>query len=282
MSAESLLTAQDIVVEFPRRGFRSTPFQALKGVSLDIHRGETVGLVGESGSGKTTFGRAILGLVPVASGALDFDGRDITHLSQTERRAMSRDLQVVFQDPFTSLNPSMSIGDILGEPLLAQDVRRKQARERIRELLDQVRLPEDAVDRYPNEFLRRSAAADRHRPSPRPRAAADRVRRTGVGARPVDPGARPRPLHRHPGADRGGIPVHLPRPVGCAAHQPPRGRHVPGEIVEHGQGKQVTMDPSHPYTKRLLMAAPVANPKRQAARRQVWLDLTRSTTSAAG
>lgn len=86
-------------------------------MSLDINAGETLGLVGESGSGKSTIGRAVLGLAPVTGGDIHFDGRSITKLNKKERRALSSDIQVVFQDPYTSLNPSMTISDILSEPM---------------------------------------------------------------------------------------------------------------------------------------------------------------------
>jgi peptide/nickel transport system ATP-binding protein len=102
-----LLEVRDLDVIYPGgRGRR--PFHALKSVSLDILPGETVGLVGESGSGKTTLGRAVLGLAPVSGGSIAFAGRDISHLSRRERRGVARDIQVVFQDPYSSLNPSPS------------------------------------------------------------------------------------------------------------------------------------------------------------------------------
>ena len=147
---ESLLRADDLEVEYRSRGRKS--FTALKGVSLDIRPGETLGLVGESGSGKTTIGRAILGLVPVTSGTITFDGRDITRIPAAERRGLARDIQVVFQDPYTSLNPSMTVADILAEPLLVQGWTRRDAYARIRELLDRVHLPADADRRLPREF----------------------------------------------------------------------------------------------------------------------------------
>src|SRR5919112_5276044 len=100
---QRLLDVEDLVVEYPGRGFRGKPFRALKGVSLDIQPGETVGLVGESGSGKTTIGRAVLGLAPVTEGAIRFEGRDISHLSRSERRALSSHVHLVFPVPFTPL-----------------------------------------------------------------------------------------------------------------------------------------------------------------------------------
>ena len=122
--------------------------------------------MGESGSGKTTLGRAVLGLAPVTGGRITFEGKDISHASRKERRTLSRDLQVVFQDPYTSLNPALDIGDILAEPLGVQGITGKAARERVRELLDQVGLPLDAIHRLPREFSGGQRQRDRHRPGP--------------------------------------------------------------------------------------------------------------------
>src|SRR6266508_4588201 len=141
---DTLLDVDDVEVEYPARGFGGKPFKALKGVSLDILPGETVGLVGESGSGKTTLGRAVLGLAPVTGGAIRYNGRDISHLSRAQRRELSSDIQVVFQDPYTSLNPALTIEQILTEPLTVRKVAKAEATKRVRELLDQVHLPADA------------------------------------------------------------------------------------------------------------------------------------------
>jgi peptide/nickel transport system ATP-binding protein len=138
---DALLDIKDVVVEYPSKGFRKKPFKALKGVSLDIRQGETVGLVGESGSGKTTLGRAVLGLAPVTGGSIKYRGQEISKATRAERRVLSHEIQVVFQDPFTSLNPSMTIEQILTEPLTVRKVGRQAANERVAELLDQDRLP---------------------------------------------------------------------------------------------------------------------------------------------
>ena len=112
--------------------------------------GETLSLVGESGSGKTTIGRAILGLAPVTEGTITFRGEHHQQLSRAQRRKLARDIQVVFQDPYSSLNPSMTVESILVEPLAAAGV--TGGRTRVRELLDAVGLPADAGSRYPREF----------------------------------------------------------------------------------------------------------------------------------
>jgi ABC-type glutathione transport system ATPase component len=161
-AAATLLTVNDLVVEYPGAGFRAKPFRALTDINISIAPGETLGLVGESGSGKTTLGRAVLGLAPVTEGTITFEGDDISHASRRERQRLSRHLQVVFQDPYTSLNPAMQIGDILAEPLGIQGVGQKQSRLRVKELLDQVGLPGDAIGRLPRE------ASGSGSPSPAP------------------------------------------------------------------------------------------------------------------
>ncbi len=150
---EPLLDVKNLVVEYPGR-LRRGGFRALHGVSLQIEAGKTLGLVGESGSGKTTIGRAILGLAPVTEGDIRFHGRSIARLSGRRRRALSSDIQVVFQDPYTSLNPAMTVADILTEPLLASGTSRRDANERVRGLLEQVHLPANSGAATPGVLRR--------------------------------------------------------------------------------------------------------------------------------
>lgn len=262
-----LLKITDLVVEYPGKGFRAEPFRALKGVSLDILPGETVGLVGESGSGKTTLGRAALGLAPVTEGSIMFDGRDISHLSRRERRPLSADIQVVFQDPYSSLNPSMTIEQILTEPLTAAGVSTREARDRVRELLDQVGLPADARSRLPREFSggQRQRVAIARALALRPRLI---VCDEPVSALDLSTQARVLDLF-----------IEIQERTGVAylfvTHDLAVVRHVShrvavmyrGEIVESGEADQVTARPEHPYTQRLFMAAPVPDPDRQEERR---------------
>lgn len=281
MRADTLLAARDIVVEFPRKGWRAKPFRALHGVSVDIRPGETVGLVGESGSGKTTLGRAILGLVPVAEGSVTFDGRDITGLSGRARRELSKDIQVVFQDPFTSLNPAMAVGDILAEPLGAQGITKVEARRRVGELLDQVKLPGDAAGRYPREF----SGGQRQRIAiARALALEPRLIVCDEPVSALDLSTQARVLE---------LLIEIQERTGVAylfvSHDLSVVRHIShrvavmyrGEIVEQGDGTTVTSAPEHPYSRRLLAAAPVADPRRQAVRRREWLALTRPAAGVA-
>ena len=127
--------------------------KAVDGVSLEIKRGETLGLVGESGCGKSTLGRAIIRLYEPTSGTVTFDGQDISKLSESELQPLRRRMQMVFQDPYASLNPRHSVGRIVGEPLRTHGLAsRGNVNKRVRELLEIVGLPSDAMSRYPHEF----------------------------------------------------------------------------------------------------------------------------------
>ncbi|MFC5789837.1 ABC transporter ATP-binding protein [Agromyces tardus] len=262
-----LLEVTDLVVEYPGKGFRAKPFQALKGVSIDIQPGETVGLVGESGSGKTTLGRAVLGLAPVTGGSITYDGKEIGHLSRSQRRALSSEIQVVFQDPYSSLNPSMTIEQILIEPLTVRGVASGEARQRVATLLEQVGLPVDARSRLPREF----SGGQRQRVAIARALALDPkliVCDEPVSALDLSTQARVLDLF-----------IEIQERTGVAylfiSHDLAVVRHIShrvavmyhGEIVESGEGDQVTARPQHPYTQRLFMAAPVPDPDQQEERR---------------
>jgi len=264
---ETLLDVRDVVVEYPIKGFRKEPFKALKGVSLDVRAGETVGLVGESGSGKTTLGRAVLGLAPVTGGSIKYRGQEISKATRAQRKELSHEIQVVFQDPYTSLNPSMTIEQILTEPLTVRNVERQAANRRIAELLDQVRLPHDAVHRLPREFSggqrQRIAIARALALDPKlivcdePVSALDLSTQARVLDLFIEIQERTGVAYLFVSHDLA-VVRHLSHRVAVMYH---------GEIVEWGAGDQVTGDPEHPYTQRLFMAAPVPHPDRQAQRR---------------
>lgn len=271
-SAESLtdgplLDIRDVVVEYPVKGLRAQPFKALKGVSLDIRPGETMGLVGESGSGKTTLGRAVLGLAPVTGGSILYNGRDIAHLQRRERRALASDIQVVFQDPYTSLNPSMTIGQILAEPLTVRNMSSKEANRRVRDLLDQVGLPANSGGRLPREFSggQRQRIAIARALALEPRLI---VCDEPVSALDLSTQAKVLELFREI-QDRTGVAyLFISHDLAVVRHLSHRVAVMyRAEIVELGDGDQVTAKPEHPYTQRLFLAAPVADPDAQEQRR---------------
>ena len=263
-----LLEVDGLTVEFPGRGFRARPHEVLHGVSLTIGQGEVLGLVGESGSGKTTIGRAVLGLVKAKSGSIRFGGEDITHAAAKRRRELARDIQVVFQDPYSSLNPALTVGDILSEPLIVQGMKPAGARARVKKLLDQVGLPRDAADRLPREFSggQRQRVAIARALAPEPKLV---VCDEPVSA--LDLSTQALVLE---------LLIEIQKSTGVAflfiSHDLAVVRHIShrvaviykGNLVETGPAGDVTGDPQHPYTKRLLFAAPLADPIAQRARRE--------------
>ncbi|MDQ0792379.1 ABC transporter ATP-binding protein [Streptomyces sp. B1I3] len=263
----ALLSVRDLCVSFPGKG-RAPRTEVLKGVALDIRPGETLGLVGESGSGKTTIGRAVLGLTPVGSGTITFDGERIERAGRARRRALSRDIQVIFQDPYTSLNPSLTVGDTLAEPLLGHGIGRSEARARVADLLDRVRLPADAASRLPREFSggQRQRVAIARALALRPRLI---ICDEPVSA--LDPTTRRTVLD---------LLLEIQEETGVAylfvTHDLSVVRFMShrvavirrGGIVECGDTATVTAEPRHPYTRALMLSAPVADVHEQRRRRE--------------
>lgn len=268
---EPLLGIDRLTVTYPGRGFRARPFTAVQDVSLDVRPGETVGLVGESGSGKSTIGRAILGLVPVTCGTIRYAGHDISRARRREWRTLAGDLQVVFQDPYSSLNPALTIETILMEPLTAGGVPKREAAQRIRGLLDAVRLPKDSLDRLPREFSggQRQRIAIARALSVRPRLI---ICDEPVSALDMSTQARVLQMFREIQESTGVAYLFISHDISVVRSLSHRvGVVYRGRIVEWGECVQVTDRPEHPYTRRLLLAAPVADPIRQAQRRDRWL-----------
>src|SRR6266542_1153047 len=264
-----MLEAKDVVVEYAARGWRKKGFKALHEVSFDIRPHETLGLVGESGSGKTTIGRAILGLVDVASGSIRFDGAELVGMPRRQRRRLSDDIQVVFQDPYSSLNPSMTVEDILVEPLVARrSSDRRTAAQRVRTVLDQVGLPYDAAHRLPREFSggQRQRIAIARALALKPKLI---VCDEPVSALDLSTQARVLDLFISIQEETGVAYLFISHDLAVVRHISHRVAVLyRGDIVEYGDFFDVTERPEHPYTKRLLMAAPIPDPDRQAARRQ--------------
>jgi ABC-type glutathione transport system ATPase component len=263
----ALLEIRDLRVTFPGKSRRAPRTHVLKDVSLDIRPGETLGLVGESGSGKTTIGRAVLGLVPVHSGTITFDGERVEHAGRARRRELARELQVIFQDPYTSLNPARTVGDTLAEPLYGQGVSVRDARGRVAELLSRVHLPADAAGRLPREFSggQRQRVAIARALATRPRlvvcdepvSALDLTTQRTVLDLLLE-------IQEQTGVSYLFVSHDL-AVVRVVSHRVAVLRH--GEIVETGDTAQVTEHPRHAYTRELLLSAPVANVAEQRRRR---------------
>lgn len=268
-----LIQIDGLRVAYPTKGAFTPPIEILHGVSMAIDEGETLGVVGESGSGKTTIGRAVLGLAPITGGRITFAGKNIGGVSRRERRRLSRDIQVIFQDPYSSLNPAMEIGDILAEPLVASGSTSADARTRVRLLLDHVGLPKDAVSRLPREFSggqrQRVAIARALAPEPRlivcdePVSALDLTTQALVMDLLID-------IQRSTGVAY----LFISHDLAVVRHISHRVAVVyRGDVVETGTAATVTGHPEHPYTQQLLLASPVAHPVAQERRRAERLRL---------
>jgi oligopeptide/dipeptide ABC transporter ATP-binding protein len=270
-----LLETEHLSVSYPR-GRRRPPLVAVDDISLRLSAGRTLGVVGESGSGKSSLGAAVLGLVPVADGAIRFRGRDTTRLPVRERRRLTREMQAVFQDPFGSLNPTRTIGATLTEPLVLNlGWSRGDARRRAVEVLDRVGLPPASADRFPAQFSggqrQRIAIARALAMSP-----ALVVCDEPVSALDLSVQAQILNLLAELQDELGLSYLFISHDLGVV-------RHVchdvlvmyRGRVVEAGPTEEVYARPAHPYTRALLAAVPLPDPAGQQTRRA----LRRTTTT---
>lgn len=263
--AEPLLSVRHLEVAFPARRMRRKPFQVIHDVSFDIAAGETLSLVGESGSGKSTIGRAILGLAPVTGGSIRFQGREISTLNRRERQRHAGEIQVIFQDPYSSLSPAMTIEEILTEPLRARG--RRDGREVIKRLLDAVGLPQDAGRRFPREFSggqrQRIAIARALALDPKliicdePTSALDATTQVRILDLLRSVQEQTHVAYLFVSHDLEVVSAISDRTAVL----------LNGRIVEIAASKDVAENPSHPYSRRLQMATPVADPVEQRRRR---------------
>ena len=273
-----LLKIEGLVVNF---GTKRKPFHAVDVVDLEIAEGETVGLVGESGSGKSTIGRAVLGLNPVSQGKVTFMGQDISHIHAKDRKDVAEHLQVVFQDPYSSLNPSLTVGEILSEPLMAKKAMSKEdARARIQELLSRVGLPADAIDRYPSRFSggqrQRIAIARALALSPK-LVICDEP----VSALDLSTQAQVLNLLAELRGKSGLAYLFIAHDLAVVKHLSQRIVVLyRGRIMEEGKASEVYNNPKHPYTKALLAAAPVPDVDEQRERRAKRATTTSAPSSA--
>ena len=275
-AGEEILRIEDLYKHFPIRAglFRKTvgAVQAVHGVDLTINAGETLGLVGESGCGKSTLARTIIKLLEPTSGRIIFNGRDITGLSRRQMREVRRELQIVFQDPYASLNPRMTVREIVAEPLrIHGQYRGKQGRARVNELLRTVGLSPEHGNRFPHEFSggqrQRIGFARALSLNPQMLVLDEPVSALDVSIR----------------AQVVNLLESLQREFGLTyifvAHDLSLVRHVAdrvavmylGKIVEIGPRQQIYEAPTHPYTQALLSAVPIEDPALRGKRERIVL-----------
>lgn len=263
-----LLAVRDLTVEF-HAGRHRPPLRAVDAISLEVAPRETVGLVGESGSGKTTLGRAILGLVPIAHGTIEFDGADITRRSYGEARRLSANLQVVFQDPYSSLNPTRTIGQTLGETIRVHGLQsRSEIDARVRAMLDRVGLPSDAASRFPAHFSggQRQRIAIARALMVQPQMV---ICDEPVSALDLSVQAQVLNLLRELQHDFELSYLFIAHDLAVVRHLSHRIVVLyRGRIMEEGPAEVVYGNPVHPYTQALLSAAPVPDPELQSERRR--------------
>jgi oligopeptide transport system ATP-binding protein len=269
-SAPALIRVENVVKYFPA-GFGAT-VHAVEGVSFEIRQGETLGLVGESGCGKSTLGRLVMQLLPVTSGKIFFNDVELTKLRGEKLRQYRRQMQIIFQDPFASLDPRMTVGDIIGEPLLNFRVMRgRKLSARVQELLRVVGLNPNFNNRYPHEF----SGGQRQRIGiARALALNPKLIVCDEAISALDVSIQAQIVNLLEDLQREFNLTYL-----FIAHDLSVVRHISdrvmvmylGQIVEVADSTETYANPKHPYTKALLSAIPLPDPRLQRGRRLVEL-----------
>ena len=265
--SEVLLKAENIIKHFPIYGGifsrQVAAVKAVQNISFELKKGETLGLVGESGCGKSTLGRCLIKLIEPTSGKIFFKGEDITNASGEKLRELRKHMQIIFQDPYASLNPRMTIGAILEEPLIIHHLYKTEAERlvRVRELIDLVGLRPEHLSRYPHEF----SGGQRQR--------VGIARALAVNPELIICDEPVSALDVSIQAQVINLLMELQKKLGLTyvfiAHDLKVVEHVStkvavmylGEIVEYADAEELYKNPKHPYTKALLSAIPVPDPK---------------------
>jgi oligopeptide transport system ATP-binding protein len=267
---DPLIAIRDLKVHFAIAGDGSV--KAVDGVTIDIYHGETLGLVGESGCGKSTLGRAILRLVEPTSGQVLYRNNDLAHLSTRELRKHRRHLQIIFQDPYASLNPRMTVGQIVGEPLQTFRIARgREVEQRVQELLVTVGLSKRFTKRYPHEF----SGGQRQRIGIARALAVDPefiVADEPISALDVSIQAQIMNLLANLQRQKNLTYLFISHDLRAIRHVSDRVAVMYlGKLVEIADAKAIYVDPLMPYTKALISAVPVPDPVVEEARRRIVL-----------
>ena len=270
---ESLVSVRNLKVYYDSGGRRGGVVRAVDGVDLEILEGETLGLVGESGCGKSSFGRAILRLTEPTSGQVSYRGRDVARLSGRELRKQRRHMQIIFQDPYASLNPRMTVGQIVGEPLSTYGiVKGSAARERVQELLETVGLNRRFINRYPHEF----SGGQRQRIGIARALAVEPefiVADEPISALDVSIQAQIMNLMEKLRRERNLTYLFIAHDLRAIRHVSDRVAVMYlGKLVEIAPAHEIYVQPLMPYTKALISAVPVPNPEIELKRERIVLD----------
>ncbi|SES11302.1 ABC transporter ATP-binding protein [Actinokineospora terrae] len=276
---DNIIEVRDLVKHFPVRVgvlFKRTVgyVRAVDGVSFDLKRGETLGVVGESGCGKSTLAQVLMRLEPATSGTATFEGRDILKMKGGELRKLRRDIQIVLQDPYTSLNPRMTVGDIIGEPFeIHPEVAPKGSRaKKVRELLDVVGLNPEHINRYPHQFSggQRQRIGIARALALRPKVI---VCDEPVSALDVSIQAQVMNLLGDLQTEFGLSYVFIAHDLSVVRHLSDRVAVMYlGKMVEVGTEEEIYEHPTHPYTQALLSAVPVPDPELRNQRQVIRLE----------